>query len=133
MAYRMTPARRAALKKAQIASARKRKKGVRAKVAYRRKTSKEYRSAKRTIRYAARDAAAKRNGYAVVKSGKKYRPATRKAKHDQAVMRGAAVGTFVAGPAGTLAGAAAGKVYANRRHGKLTTRGTNGKRLVRPR
>jgi hypothetical protein len=39
MAYRMTPARRAALRKAQIASARKRRKGFRGKVKTRARTA----------------------------------------------------------------------------------------------
>lgn len=47
--YRMTPARKAALRKAQIASARKRAKGVRGKFKAYKSTSKDKRSANKTL------------------------------------------------------------------------------------
>jgi hypothetical protein len=53
MAYRMTPARRAALRKAQIASARKRRKGFRGKVKTRAKTYGPKRKANKKLRTAA--------------------------------------------------------------------------------
>lgn len=54
MAYRMTPARRAALRKAQIASARKRRKGFRGKVATRARTTGPKRKANKSLRTQAR-------------------------------------------------------------------------------
>ena len=53
MAYRMTPARRAALRKAQIASARKRRKGFRGKVKTRAKTYGPKRKANKKLRHSA--------------------------------------------------------------------------------
>jgi hypothetical protein len=53
MAYRMTPARRAALKKAQIASARKRRKGLRGKASTFKATTRPKRRANKTLRKSA--------------------------------------------------------------------------------
>ena len=53
MAYRMTPARRAALKKAQIASARKRRKGFKGKASTFKKTVGPKRQANKQLRKSA--------------------------------------------------------------------------------
>jgi hypothetical protein len=53
MAYRMTPARRAALRKAQIASARKRRKGLKGKASTFKKTVGPKRQANKTLRKSA--------------------------------------------------------------------------------
>ena len=96
MARAMSARQRAALRKAQLASARKRRKNYRA---GKKSINKKYRAAR-----------------------KKWQKHPRVRSHTKAVYKGAAVGTLIGGPGlGTNIGAYAGSALNQKRKGKLPT------------